>query len=113
MAWWQVCLAGVINGCDRSSQRGAVQFFIMEKRPNLNPAVDRLFFSLALLSIKAFCITWPFTFLVSSLRGGLNSFCGTWRRCNSLEWNGHSKELRLALYPKNCTLHPVQLPDLG
>jgi hypothetical protein len=25
----------------------------------------------------------------------------------------HSASLRLALYPKNRTLHPVQLPDLG
>ncbi len=32
-----------------------------------------------------------FTFLVSSLRGGLNSFCGTALRCNSLEWNGTPK----------------------
>jgi hypothetical protein len=24
-----------------------------------------------------------------------------------------SASLRLALHPKNCTLHPVQLPDLG
>ncbi len=52
-------------------------------------------------------------FLVSSLRGGLNSFYGTWLRCNSLEWNGHFASLRLALHPKNRTLHPVQLPDLG
>ncbi len=54
-----------------------------------------------------------FTFLVSSLRGGVCGFCGTWLRCNSLEWNDHSASLRLALHPKNHTLHPVQLPDLG
>ncbi len=54
-----------------------------------------------------------FTFLVSSLQGGLNGFYGTGLRCNSLEWNNHSASLRLALHPKNHTLHPVQLPDLG
>ncbi|SCX53006.1 hypothetical protein SAMN05720354_11261 [Nitrosospira sp. Nsp1] len=103
------------------------------------------------------------TFLVSSLQGGLNNFCGTAPRCNSLEWNGaskrrtrdpreagigqrrdaaialhtqggtsiplrgrtflrkallrparsHSASLRLALHPKNRSLHLVQLPDLG
>src|SRR5579871_4319258 len=26
------------------------------------------------------------TLVVSSLRGGLHVFCGTWLRCNSLEW---------------------------
>jgi hypothetical protein len=41
-----------------------------------------------------------FIFLASSLQGGLNSFCGTWLRCNSLEWNSHSASLRLALQPK-------------
>src|SRR5574340_1395649 len=101
-----------------------------------------------------------FALLVSSLQGGLHVFCGTWLRCNSLEWNGaperrprgpreagigqrrgcpaalmahwgariplrgriflrkillrparsHSASLRLALHPKNRTLHPVQLP---
>jgi hypothetical protein len=51
--------------------------------------------------------------LVSSLRGGLNSFCGTVLRCNSLEWNDHSASLRLALHLKNRSLHPVQLPNLG
>ena len=30
---------------------------------------------------------------------------------NSLEWNGHCASQRLALHPKNRTLHPVQLPD--
>jgi hypothetical protein len=53
------------------------------------------------------------TFMVSSLQGGLHHFCGTWLRCNSLEWSSHSASLRLALHLKNCTLHPVQLPDLG
>ena len=53
------------------------------------------------------------TFWVRALRGELHSFCGTWLRCNSLEWNDHSASLRLALHPKNRTLHPVQLPDLG
>ncbi|MEO7560767.1 MAG: hypothetical protein ABIT23_10980, partial [Nitrosospira sp.] len=32
---------------------------------------------------------------------------------NVLEWNGHSKTLRLAPHPKNRTLHLLQLPDLG
>jgi hypothetical protein len=54
-----------------------------------------------------------FVFWVSPLRDGLHHFCGTWLRCNSLEWNNHFASLRLALYPKNRTLHPVQLPDLG
>src|SRR5579871_3589623 len=104
-----------------------------------------------------------FTFMVSSLQGGLHVFCGTWLRCSSLEWGAperrtrgpakrgsgsggdaatalmirwgtriplrgriflrktllrpsrsrHSASLRLALHPKNRTLHPVQLPDLG
>ncbi|SCX37268.1 hypothetical protein SAMN05720354_10114 [Nitrosospira sp. Nsp1] len=53
------------------------------------------------------------TFRVRPLRGELHSFWGTWLRCNSLEWNDHSASLRLALHPKNRTLHPVQLPDLG
>ena len=54
-----------------------------------------------------------FTFWVSPLQGELHGFCGTGLRCSSLEWNAHSASLRLALYPKNRTLHPVQLPDLG
>ncbi len=62
---------------------------------------------------KNFLRNLTFTFMVSSLRGGLRIFCGTWLRCNSLEWNGHSASLRLAMHPKNRTLHPVQLPDLG
>jgi hypothetical protein len=53
------------------------------------------------------------TFGVSPLQGGLHGFCGVWQRCNSLEWNDHSASLRLALYPKNHTLRPVQLPELG
>jgi hypothetical protein len=62
---------------------------------------------------KVFLRHLPFTFLVSSPQGGLHNFCGTWLCCNSLEWNNHSASLRLALHPKNRTLHPVQLPDLG
>src|SRR5678815_1385801 len=31
------------------------------------------------------------TFRVRALRGELHSFCGTWLRCNSLEWNGAPK----------------------
>jgi hypothetical protein len=75
-----------------------------------------------------------FTFMVSSLQGGLYVFCRAWLRCNSLEWGAciplrgriflrkallrpsqsrHSASLRLALHPKNRTLYPVQLPDLG
>jgi hypothetical protein len=54
-----------------------------------------------------------FIFLVSSLQGGLNGFCGTWLRCNFWEWNDHSASLLLALHPKNHTLYPVQLPDSG
>ncbi|SHL23590.1 hypothetical protein SAMN05216428_101585 [Nitrosospira sp. Nsp11] len=53
------------------------------------------------------------TFRVRALLEELHSFCGTWLRCNSLEWNDHSASLRLALHPKNHTLHPVQLLDLG
>jgi sarcosine oxidase delta subunit len=30
-------------------------------------------------------------FRVRALRGELHSFCGTWLRCNSLEWNGALK----------------------
>ena len=52
-------------------------------------------------------------FLVSSLQGGLNGFCGTWLRCNFLEWNDRSTSLLLALHPKNRTLYLVQLPGLG
>ncbi len=58
-------------------------------------------------------VNYGFTRLVSPLRGGLHDFCGARRRCNSLEWNDHSASLRLALHPKNRTLHPVQLPFLG
>src|SRR4051812_29825848 len=111
------------------------------------------------MTCKDFLYHFAFTFLVSSLRGGLNSFCGTWLRCNSFEWGAskrckrgpamqgsgsvgdaatalwrriplqgrtflrkallrparshHSASLRLALHPKNRTLHPVQLPGLG
>ena len=76
---------------------------------------------------------------VRPLQGGLHDFCGAWRQPslqlsprggesdrplslwervrvrvgNSLEWNDHSALLRLALHPKNRTLHPVQLRFLG
>jgi hypothetical protein len=43
----------------------------------------------------------------------LHGFLGALLRCNSLEWNNHSASLRLALHPKNHTLHPVQLRFLG
>ncbi|WP_143084363.1 hypothetical protein [Nitrosospira briensis] len=39
-----------------------------------------------------------FIFLVSSLQSGLNSFCGTWLRCNSLEWG----------VSKRCTRRPAK-----
>jgi hypothetical protein len=54
-----------------------------------------------------------FTHSVSSLHGGLHDFCGTWLRCNSLQWNGYCASLRLALHSKNRMFHPVKLPDLG
>jgi hypothetical protein len=54
-----------------------------------------------------------FTYMLSSLQGGLRDFCNTWLRCNSLEWNGHCASQHLALHSKNRTLYPVQLPDLG
>jgi len=67
---------------------------------------------------------------VSLLQAGLHSFCGTWLRYNSLEWNSHSSSLcavqgwtsvvsagcvgaTLALHPNNRTLQPVQLQFLG
>lgn len=53
------------------------------------------------------------TILVTPLWGRLHGFYGVWPRCNSLEWNNHSASLRLALHPKNRTLHPIQLPILG
>jgi hypothetical protein len=84
------------------------------------------------MSLIHFFMIGRFTRLVSPLRGGLHDFYGTWLRCNSLEWNNHSAypqgvgrgckaakaatatlSLRLALHPKNRTLHPVQLPVLG
>ncbi|SCY09822.1 hypothetical protein SAMN05216308_10442 [Nitrosospira sp. Nsp13] len=42
------------------------------------------------------------TFWVSPLQGGSHGFYGAWQRCNALPRT-----------PKNRTLHPVQLPDLG
>ena len=64
------------------------------------------------------------TFRVSPLRGRLYSFYGAWQRCNSLEWGASERRTRDpakrgsgsagdALHPKNHTLRPVQLPDLG
>ncbi len=53
------------------------------------------------------------TFWVRPLQGRLHGFYGAWQRCNFLEWNDHSASLRLAPHPKNRTLRPVQLPDLG
>ena len=47
---------------------------------------------------KAFLYHLAFTFLMSSLRGGLSSFCGTWLRCNSLEWGAS----------KRCTRGPAK-----
>ena len=40
---------------------------------------------------KDFLCYLTFTFVVSSLRGGLHGFYGTWLCCNSLEWNGAPK----------------------
>ena len=79
----------------------------------LNPAVDRSFLKLGAMTHKHYLRYLTCTFMVSSLQCGLHDFCGTGLRCNSLEWNDHSALLRLALPPKNRTLHPVQLPDLG
>jgi hypothetical protein len=87
------------------------------------------------------------TFWVRPLRGELHSFCGTWLRCNSVEWGATERRTRdpakrgsgsagdaatafhgaphpaagshqsgslgVASHPKNRTLHPVKLPDLG
>ncbi|PTR09471.1 hypothetical protein C8R32_10388 [Nitrosospira sp. Nsp5] len=79
----------------------------------LNPVVDHSRFDLLLMIHKELFCHQTFTSLVISLQGRLHNFCGTWLRCNFLEWNNHSASLRLALHPKNRTLHPVQLPDLG
>jgi len=65
------------------------------------------------MNLINFFTNYGFTRLVTTLRGGLHNFSGAWRRCNSLEWNDHSASLRLALRPKNRTLHLVQLPFLG
>jgi hypothetical protein len=45
-------------------------------------------------------------FRVKSLRDESHRFFDTWLRCNLLEWNDRSASLRLALNPKNRTLHP-------
>ena len=65
------------------------------------------------MTTMVFVLFYRFTDQVSALRGGLHGSGGAWRRCNSLEWNGHSKELRLALHPHNRTLRPIQLRFLG
>jgi hypothetical protein len=77
-------------------------------------------------------IYFAFTRLVRALRAGLPGFPGAWRRCRTLvpalpdykgsdalygynfsEWNKPFFALRLALYPENRTLQPVQLRNLG
>ncbi|MFA7242416.1 MAG: hypothetical protein WC091_20065 [Sulfuricellaceae bacterium] len=63
--------------------------------------------------LNGFIMCFACTRLVRTLRAGLHGFPGAWRRCNSLEWNDHSKELRLALHPENRTLQPVQQRNLG
>ncbi|MFA7239818.1 MAG: hypothetical protein WC091_06875 [Sulfuricellaceae bacterium] len=63
--------------------------------------------------INNFVIYFGFTRLVRVLRAGLHGFPGTWRRCNSLQWNDHCASLRLALRPENRTLQPVQQRFLG
>jgi hypothetical protein len=51
--------------------------------------------------------------LLMPLWSGVHIFRGTWLRCNSLEWVGHSASLRLALHREKRTLHPIQLPFPG
>jgi hypothetical protein len=129
----------------------------------LNPAVDRSFFLFITRMHKHLLRLLDFTLMRIRYRAGLHVFCGTWLRCNSLQWGApercprgpakrgsgsggdaaaasmmrwgaciplrgrtflrkallhpsrsrHSASLRLALHPKNRTLHPVQPPDLG
>ena len=62
---------------------------------------------------KDFLCHLRLAFWVSPLQGRLHGFYGVWQRCNTLKWNDHFALLRLAPHPKNRTLHPVQLPDLG
>jgi len=62
---------------------------------------------------KAFWRHSTSTCMVGSPQGRIARFLRHMLRCNSLEWNGHSASLHLALHAKNRTLHPVQLPDLG
>ncbi len=62
---------------------------------------------------KDFLCHLRLTLWVSPLQGGSHGFYGAGQRCNALKWNNHFALLRLALHPKNRTLHPVQLPDLG
>ena len=80
-----------------------------------------------MMILKRLFARMAISFRVSTLQAELHDFCGTWRRCNSLEWNDHSALLRLALHPnwgkqvfrrqaktrKNHTLQPVQLRFLG
>lgn len=65
------------------------------------------------MTLFCFLMKFEITLPVTPLWGGLHGFYGAWRRCNSSEWNDHSSSLRLALHPKNRTLHPIQLPILG
>jgi len=80
---------------------------------NLNPVVDRSFFSLKPRIHKDLPQYSTFTCMVSSLRGELHNFCGTWLRCNSLEWNGPLRVVAPCPAPQNGTFHPAQPPDLG
>ncbi|MFA7241975.1 MAG: hypothetical protein WC091_17820 [Sulfuricellaceae bacterium] len=63
--------------------------------------------------LNNFVMSFGFARMVRTLRAGLHGFPGAWRRCNSLQWNDHCKELRLALHPENRTLQPVQLRNSG
>ena len=63
----------------------------------LNPAVDHLFFilfRLGAMTCNDHLHHVSFTFLVSSLRGGLHGFCGTGPRCSSLEWGASERRTR-------------------
>lgn len=54
-------------------------------------------------------IFYLLTHWVSLLRGELHNFLDAWQRCSFLKWNNPFALLRLTLYPKNHTLHLVQL----
>ena len=43
---------------------------------------------------KDFLHYFTFTFCVGPLRDGLHGFCGTWPRCNSLEWGALERRTR-------------------